>query len=375
MSNRSCGLKWHQKIFSLHLNQTMSCCRSYPEVLDATKPITFYLDKWQAESQQLDQGVRLPDCEHCWRDEDQGLVSYRLKYSNIPKNNIIDIFMSNLCNQMCSYCSPKYSSVWQDTMSKHGPFKGVSASANHNLIPMVNSNDHSEYWLSQINSYIDTCPDNTVSINLLGGEPLMQVNTLKKLLSFNTNKIQKIAITTNLNPPNNKFLHWVLNNIPNKKLWFQISLDSTPEYNHIPRAGFDCNKFLENLELLIQHQIRFKVMNTVSILNIFDLENFILWVSKKNLAAGYNKINNPICLSLEYLPKEFRLKIWQRIQHLEVPTFIRELLENPDDVVDLKLFEQYNYLNQYFTRSGNNPFSTDNALFIEYWTWLKEKYK
>jgi organic radical activating enzyme len=333
------------------------------------------LNKWQAESEQLDQGVQLPDCEPCWRDEDRGLLSYRLKNVSTPKNNIIEIFMSNLCNQMCSYCSPKYSSVWQDSIAEQGSFTGVSATANLNLAIPIKKVDHSEYWLSQIHDYVNTCEDNTVSIKLLGGEPLMQVKTLEKLLSFNKNKIQEIAITTNLNPPNNKFLYWLLDNIPNKKLLFLVSLDGTPDYNHIPRAGFDRNKFLENFDLLIQHRINFNFKSVVSILNMFDLENFIPWVSKKNLTVIYNKINNPTCLSPEYLPKEFRLKIWQRIQHLEVPILIRELLEHPADVVDLKLFEQYNYLNQYFTRSGTDPFATNNALFIEYWTWLTKKYK
>ena len=362
-------------MFLLHLNQTASCCRAYSEALDASKPITFYLDKWQAESKQLDQGVQLLGCEHCWKDEDQGLISYRLQYPDLIENNVIEIFMSNLCNQMCSYCSPKYSSVWQDAMTEHGLFKGVSTTANNNLTPLAKLEDHSEYWLSQIHNYVTTCPDNSVSIKLLGGEPLMQIKSLEKLLKFNKNKIQSIGITTNLNPPNNKFLHWLLNNIPNKKLQFQISLDSTPDYNHIPRAGFNRNSFLENLNLLIQHQIEFKFMSIVSVLSVFDLGNFILWIKQNNFKLGFGKVNNPTCLSLAYLPKEFKIKIWQTIQHLEVPELIRELLEKSDDMVDLKLIEQYNYLNQYFSRSGTDPLTTDNALFTEYWTWLKEKHK
>jgi hypothetical protein len=116
-------------------------------------------------------------------------------------------------------------------------------------------------------------------------------------------------------------------------------------------------------------------MSIVSVLSVFDLGNFILWIKQNNFKLGFGKVNNPTCLSLAYLPKEFKIKIWQTIQHLEVPELIRELLEKSDDMVDLKLIEQYNYLNQYFSRSGTDPLTTDNALFTEYWTWLKEKHK
>ena len=370
MPSKSCGLKWHQKIWSLHLNQASSCCRAHAEVLDASKPITFYLDKWQDESQQLDQGVKLLGCEYCWKDEDRGLSSYRLEKPNLGKNNMIEIYMSNLCNQMCSYCSPRYSNIWQAAMIDHGPFTGVSATANFNLTPLPQADDHSEYWLSQLSDYVNSCPDNSISIKLLGGEPLMQVKSLEKLLSFNKNKIQSVIIITNLNPPSNKFLHWLLDNIPKEKLIFQVSLDSTPDYNHIPRAGFTRATFLENLNLLIQNQINFELRSVVSVLNMFDLENFIPWVTQNNFKTEFSKINNPLCLSPECLPKEFRVKIQQKIQNLEIPVIIRELLENPNDVVDLKLFEQYNYLTQYFERSNIDPAQVNNALFVEYWTWL-----
>lgn len=361
-------------MFLLHLNQAASCCRAYPDTLDSSKPITFYLDKWQAESQQLDQGVRLSGCEYCWKDEDQGLFSYRLQKPNLTKTNVVELFISNLCNQMCSYCSPKFSSIWQDSIVDHGPFVGVSSTANSNLTPIDQTDDQNEYWLNEIQNYVSSCPDNTVAIKILGGEPLMQVKSLKKILDFNKDKIKEINITTNLNPPSNKFLHWLIENVPKEKLVFHISLDSTPEYNHIPRAGFDRNKFLENLNLLIQNQLRFKFKCVISVLNMFDLENFILWLTQNNFDVEYGKINNPLCLSPEYLPKEFRLTIWQKIQNLEVPVVVQEVLTQPNDVVDLKLFEQYNYLNQYFIRSGTDPFSTDNALFIEYWSRLKENY-
>jgi len=41
-------------------------------------------------------------------------------------------------------------------------------------------------------------------------------------------------------------------------------------------------------------------------------------------------------------------------------------------MVDIKLFEQYNYLKQYFARTGTE---VTNTVFATYWTWLEERFK
>lgn len=43
-------------------------------------------------------------------------------------------------------------------------------------------------------------------------------------------------------------------------------------------------------------------------------------------------------------------------------------------MIDLKLKEQYNYLTQYFDRTGTDT-NTTNAEFNQYWTWLQGQYK
>jgi hypothetical protein len=50
-----------------------------------------------------------------------------------------------------------------------------------------------------------------------------------------------------------------------------------------------------------------------------------------------------------------------------------EILNSDHKMVDLKLFEQYNYLKQYFTRTGIDPATTPNTLFNEYWIWLSNR--
>lgn len=359
---KTCSLKGKQKLFFLQLNQAASCCRADPISL-VDKTLDDCVELWNNESTQLIQGVELPGCRHCWQAEQTGQQSYRQQMTNVD-TNYVEIFVSNLCNQMCSYCSPKFSSAWNDNILQHGKFNSISKSTNAN-IATVNVISDTQDWLSQIEQHLNQGP---VSIKLLGGEPLMQKRNLQRLLEFNTDQIDTLNINTNLNPPNNKFLKWVLETFPSNKLQFEISLDTTPEHNAVPRAGFDRSKFEENLNLLEQYNVSFLFLSVVSILNIFSIGDYQKWLSNRNYHSRFFRINNPDFLDPSYLPEHFKTLIYT--DTLPEPA-IQSLNYTPSNI-DLKRFEQYNYLNQYFQRT--NTVITDQRL-VDYFKWLKENYE
>lgn len=365
---KSCVLKGSQKVFFLHLNQAASCCRSYPMSLDTVDTVEQLDQHWKHESNELDRGQALTSCQHCWQHENQGMESYRLQMANKWKDtHQIELFIDNTCNQMCSYCSPKFSSTWEKSINQHGMFRFISASAQENLKPSKLAVS-SESWIEKIHSYIDCSDDNSITLSLLGGEPLMQIRNLQKLLTANPNKIRQLRINTNLNPPDAKFLHWVLETFPKQKLRFYISLDTVPEYNAIPRAGFDQNKFQLNLDLLRLHNVEFSFHSVISVLSIFSLHKFQQWLTHNNFQSQFFKINNPDCLEPGYLPQEFK----QKVLEYALPREAKDSLESQPAMIDIKQFEQYNYLTQYFERTATNI--TDPNL-AEYWHWLKEKFK
>jgi len=361
--SKPCDRKGRQKIFFLHLNKAASCCRADP--IDLTKqPIDHYISLWEDEKQQLSQGVELPGCRHCWKAENTGQKSYRQQMAGYNKN-VVEIFINNLCNQMCSYCSPKFSSKWEDSIRNDGNFVNISKSSKENLSITQVTHQDTEFWLTEIESLFK---QGQVSLRLLGGEPLMQKQNLQKLLELNTDNIESLSVTTNLNPPSNKFLKWMLDTFPSDKLLFYISLDTLPTQNAIPRAGFDQNKFNENLELLKQHNVSFVFLSVVSVLNIFNLHEYQQWIAQNNYNTKFFRINNPDCLDACFLPDEFK----QSIDRTLLPESAIHALDHTTGTLDLKLFEQYNYLNQYFQRTGT--ILTDTKL-ADYWTWLERKFK
>lgn len=374
MSSKFCNVKYQQKVFTLHLNSAASCCRSYPEPLLETETIQQRVDRWEHEAELLKQGVEIDNCNSCWKIESQGKLSYRhYQGQDTLKYNRIEILISNLCNQMCSYCSPKYSSTWENSIAGQGMFEKISHTAVKNLqIPLKNQTARDR--LKEIESYIASCQDNSVSLKLLGGEPLMQINSLQQLLSFSREKIKNLSIVTNLNPPKSKFLKWVLKNFSKDKLRISISLDATPEYNHVPRAGFDSDIFRKNLDLLIDHKINIQFLSTVSVVSIFDLPNFLSWIDQSQLKATFYTLNNPSCLDPTVVPFEFRQHIINNI-NTEVPVLIEQILNSDQPLDNLKLFEQYNYLKQYFDRTDIDLTKINNSLFQSYWQWLRERFQ
>ena len=367
--SKSCDRKGKEKVFKLHLNQAASCCMSYPIELDQKKSFDYYVDLWQQERQQLDQGQEILSCETCWKKENNGLSSYRIE---THANNNVEILTSNLCNHMCSYCSPKYSSTWQESINTDGGFKNISSTTKLNQYPVtIATGSSQEYWLEEIDKYILQQPNDSISLKLVGGEPLMQMGNLKRLLEFNSARIKFLEIHTNLNPPSSRFLHWILEAFPKEKLKFSISLDATTEYNHIPRAGFDRYRFLSNLASLEQHGVEFIFTPVISVLSIFDISNFHSFILDHEYEIEFQQINNPDCLDAIYLPTEFKQRILDTM--VPLPKLADEILKIETKSVDLKLFEQYNYLKQYFARTNTDPGTTPNALFNEYWAWLSNR--
>ena len=353
----------------MHLGTAASCCKAYSVPLTKYNTLHDLREFWRQEHQQMSEGHAVESCTVCWQQESQDKISYRQLQPGAGIDQI-ELFIDNACNQMCSYCSPKFSSEWQTNIAQHGAFSGVSRKTNLNH-QIVTSFIDPEFWIYQVQQYIRSQPANSVVVKLLGGEPLMQFRHLQKLLEFNSERVAQLRINTNLNPPSNKFLKWLLDSVPREKLWFDISLDASLEFNHVPRAGFCAKRFSENLALIQLHQVGYSLMSVVSILNIFDIQNLIGWANQHQHNLEFFPLNNPDCLDVKLLPQQFV----EKIDTSNFPKFAIEALSSCKQNIDIKLLEQYNYLKQYFQRTDTDPDNTANPAFGEYWYWLTERFR
>lgn len=364
MTSLTCHLKGRQQVIYLKENRAASCCRAHSIMMESG--FSSLHQHWHHESRRLDHGERLPGCEHCWREEDQGRVSYRQIINDRYKLRI-EINADNLCNHMCSYCSPRFSSMWEDSITKSGPFQNIPASDLRNMVPISRADIDTFKTLTQIREYIQNVGE-PVTVALLGGEPLMQIDALEKLTDFDLGDNVTLEIITNLNPPSMRFLERILERYQNRSqhLKFLISLDATPEYNHVIRHGFDAGRFYRCLDLVNQYGCERSISATVSALSVLDLPYYLSWLEQNSLSAIFNILNNPRSLSVANVPRSMRLEISNSIIDSNTNPILVEQLDLPQ-ASSLDQFACHQYLTQYFSRTGTDPLAVDHARFREFW--------
>jgi len=107
-----------------------ACCMSTLKFVTDTGDETLnkasILEFWNSKSRaklidDLDNGVQIPECSSCWKEEAAGKESKRLRDNKIYQNKelvkdmlptVVDLSLGNLCNIKCRICSPWHSTPW-----------------------------------------------------------------------------------------------------------------------------------------------------------------------------------------------------------------------------------------------------------------------
>jgi len=146
-------------------------------------------------------GTRPAECQYCWNMEDLGQMSDRHYRSGEPWAAIdfdriaastgaeddvipsyVEVNFNHACNLKCSYCSPQFSSAWQDESQRLGAYP---TSMPHNApehftgdrrpIPVKEHNPFMEaFW-----TWWPTLYPQLRHFRMTGGEPLMDRNTYR----------------------------------------------------------------------------------------------------------------------------------------------------------------------------------------------------
>jgi organic radical activating enzyme len=147
------------------------------------------------------EGQRPAECQYCWNMEDLGQMSDRHYRSGEPwasrdfdriiaftgdENDVtpsyVEVNFNHVCNLRCSYCSPQFSSTWQDEIQRLGAY------------PTSTPHNHPDHFLGDrrpiparehnpwVEAFWDWWPDlypELTHFRMTGGEPLMDRNTYR----------------------------------------------------------------------------------------------------------------------------------------------------------------------------------------------------
>jgi organic radical activating enzyme len=145
-------------------------------------------------------GTKPAECSYCWNMEAHDKLSDRHYRSGEPwaavdfdkiKNSTgdedvipsyVEVNFNNVCNLACSYCSPQFSSTWQQETDRHGAYPTLVP---HNA-PEHFSGDRKPIPAREHNPYVEafwewwpTLYPELEHFRMTGGEPLLDRNTYR----------------------------------------------------------------------------------------------------------------------------------------------------------------------------------------------------
>jgi len=273
-------------------------------------------------------------CKACEHSEKLNNISAKnslfdkiIPYSENNKLTQLEFNSSNLCNLVCSGCSPSWSSSWVNFQNKHKLLHGVHGKPEWIL--------HSPKPQSVKNLFDGIDLSNLIHITLKGGEPFLNNDNIELLDMLDSMGILgniDLLITTNGCFAPSKFLN-LLNKA--KSVAIMISIDGIGELNqyirfdpinlessHTDNIKNNIFKFIQNIS---RTRLHINMFPTVQVHNAWNLKEISDWWTNEIM---------PINKQVIYQEARF-------VYHMEYPFGLQHL----SDATRFKLADYYESLN------------------------------
>lgn len=272
------------------------------------------------------------ECKTCYFHEKNEVYSKRME-SNLKFKHLIDHAYANtnedgslkdldyryielrlgtVCNLKCVTCNPFSSNRWNEDVKV---FKGTEFEKNYFKC------DIRTEWFRSTKFYDELYERCSLleEIWINGGEP-----TLIREHGYFLQKLIDSGRSKNIN------LHYSINmtNIPDEfiNIWKQfknvrlhLSIDDLEERNDYIRTGSKWEIIYNNFLKIIKykHIFRIEVCQTVSSLNVCNIDNFKEFTKKYDLIVAHNYVHHPSFHHVSIIPIEMKEEIMNNIHHLD----------------------------------------------------------
>jgi organic radical activating enzyme len=350
-----CLAKWKQVSLHLPTGLNNSCyhppLHPIPAELLATNPGTLHNTPYKKEQRKIMLKQERPsECSYCWNMEDNNKLSDRHYRSGEPwaakdfdtiinstgDENVVpsyvEVNFNHACNLACSYCSPQFSSTWQQEIDTHG---GYPTSTTHNdpdhfrgrnkPIPVREHNPYVEaFW-----DWWPTLYPELKHFRMTGGEPLLDKNTYRVFdyVLANPKSDLHLNVTSNFSVDEKswqKYLNYCKQICEGEKIehFMQyVSLDSVGGQAEYIRHGLNYNLLWQRVEQFLtevphRNSLTFIItMNNLSVTGLRELLTNILKLRKQH-STTYQRVwfdtpvlRQPAWQSLQILPKSYVYKL------------------------------------------------------------------
>jgi hypothetical protein len=311
----ACQFKWTWSTLFLNFGTTTSChrCRHWPLTVDNVEDFHNVPGKLADREKMLQGQWPGNGCEYCRMVEDVGGISERQSYIKdqpyLPPEmsinpsatsvtpRLLEVYFSNLCNQACTYCSAKFSSVIDAENKRHGEIT-------HSDLEVYRHFDNPDYAIMREKfwNWMDRHGQSLYKFQILGGEPLYQPEFERCIEWFNQNPCPELEwhVFSNLKHKTERLaeqLDRIEQLITDKKLKsFQIvaSMDCWGAEAEYARYGMSLDQWERNFLLLMNRPwVQLQVHSTITSLTtptMWELyQNIIRWEDNKIMPWGMPK--------------------------------------------------------------------------------------
>lgn len=300
-------------------------------------------------------------CAKCIFQENSGYESQRNNIDRQLEKAVYhyDLSFSNLCNLTCRMCSSINSSKWvplEKYLTEKTGFNWSEENTSRSSLVKF-----SKQRLSDIIDHINEhSQHNTISIEIKGGEPLIQEEL--KILFDNLLYLENINVKcfTNLT----KLPDWFLAKADNVKHFnLRVSIEGVNETYEYIRADSSYNTFLKNLDRLKTTKIDWDFAPMHFMYNIGDLHDLDELILSHNKPIIDNMLYGPAWLNVKILPQPARAKILEHVpDHYKL---LKEVLINSPIIDKWKTFCKYTTLLDEYHSS--NFLETPTGKMLESW--------
>jgi organic radical activating enzyme len=366
-----CLAKWKQ--VSLHLATGLNNSCYHPplhkisiEDIGRNPGALHNTDHKKQQRKMMLRGERPSECQYCWNMEDLGEMSDRHYRSGEPWAAIdfdaitnstgdedvvpsyVEVNFNHACNLKCSYCSPQFSSSWQQEVDHFGAYP---TSTQHND-PNYFVGDRRPIPVREHNPYVEafwqwwpTLYPRLRHFRMTGGEPLMDRNTYRVfdyVLALPKPDLH-LNVTSNFSVEDklwNKYLDYTkklcATNIEHFMQYVSLDTGYIAHAEYI-RHGLNaalclsrCDQWLA--EIPGRNSLTFIVtMNNLSVLGLQKLLEFVLELRKRH-SSTYQRVwfDTPV----------LRQPAWQSLQIL--PESYAAILERTADWMEMNMVTESN---------------------------------
>jgi len=370
-----CLAKWKQVSLHLPTGLNNSCyhppLHEIPVDLLAADPSTLHNTPHKKAQRKIMLSQQRPEeCSYCWTQEDLGNLSDRHYRSGEPwaakdfetiinskgDENVlpsyVEVNFNHACNLSCSYCSPQFSSTWQDEVQRQG---GYPTSPIHNdpgyftgkrrPIPARETNPYVDaFW-----SWWPSLYPELEHFRMTGGEPLMDKNTYRVFDYVLANPSPKLHLNVTSNfsvEPElfERYLDYVKRLTSNEPKYIEhfmqyVSLDAMFFKAEYARHGLNFERLWDNVNRFLN-----EVPNRSSL-------TFIITMNVLNVTGLHELING--ILGLRQIYSKTYQRVWFDTPILRKPEWqdIRLLPESYQEPLE----ETWAFMMKNINENKNNP--------------------